>query len=176
MSEVAVLLYGDTVRYPAVRHEVPLEIVDPVLFVDRDGTTLVSSSSLESDRVAEVLPGAQVVTLDELGFYELLGDGMPREEAELEAVVRALARWGVEAAVVPGDLPVALADRLREAGVALDVDAHAVEARRRAKIAGRAGGHPPRPARRRGRHGRRRGADPQRRPRATGGSRPTGSR
>ena len=25
------LLYGDTVRYAAIRHEVPLEIIDPFL-------------------------------------------------------------------------------------------------------------------------------------------------
>ena len=31
------LLYGDTIRYPAIRHEVALEIMDPFLFVARDG-------------------------------------------------------------------------------------------------------------------------------------------
>ena len=34
---------------------------------------------------------------------------------------------------MPGDLPVALADRLREGGVGVEVDAKAVEARRRVK-------------------------------------------
>jgi Xaa-Pro aminopeptidase len=58
---------------------------------------------------------------------------MPRDEAELEVVVRALERWGVEDAVVAPDLPVALADRLREAGVRLTIDARTVEGRRRAK-------------------------------------------
>ena len=32
-----ILLYGDTLRYPWMRHEVPLEIVDPFLFVSSDG-------------------------------------------------------------------------------------------------------------------------------------------
>ena len=31
------LFHGDTVRYPAIRHEVALEIMDPFLFVVRDG-------------------------------------------------------------------------------------------------------------------------------------------
>jgi len=30
-----ILLYGDTIRYPSVRHEVPLAIIDPLLFVSR---------------------------------------------------------------------------------------------------------------------------------------------
>ena len=34
---MTVLLYGDTVRNPALRHAVPLAIVDPFLFVERDG-------------------------------------------------------------------------------------------------------------------------------------------
>ena len=32
-----ILLYGDTIRYPSMRHEVPLEMVDPLLFTSRDG-------------------------------------------------------------------------------------------------------------------------------------------
>ncbi len=36
-----VVLSGDTVRYPALRHEVPLEVIDPFLLVARDGDALV---------------------------------------------------------------------------------------------------------------------------------------
>ena len=129
----ATLLYGDTIRYPAVRHEVPLEIVDPLLVVARDGRPLVLASSLETGRIAEVLPGAELVTFDELGLFELIEEGMPRDQAELETVVRALRRWEIEDAVVPADLPVAVADRLRAEGIGLTVDGPAVEARRRVK-------------------------------------------
>jgi len=128
-----ILLYGDTVRYPAVRHEVPLEIVDALLFVERDGRALVLTSSLESGRIHAVLPDAQITTVDRLGLFELLEAGASRDAAELETAVRALHDWGIEAAVVPRDLPVALADRLRADGVALDVDGRAIDARRRAK-------------------------------------------
>ena len=127
------LLYGDTVRYPSLRHEVPLELVDPFLFVDRDGQALVLTNSLESARIAELLPGAELLLLEELGFYELVEGGMTYEDAELELAVRALRRWGIEGAVVPGDLPVAVADRLRGEGFAIDVDVRAVAARRRVK-------------------------------------------
>ena len=72
---MTVLLYGDTVRNPALRHEVPLAIVDPFLFVERDGRPLVLTSSLEASRIAAVLPGAEVLVFDQLGFFELLEEG-----------------------------------------------------------------------------------------------------
>lgn len=128
-----ILLYGDTVRYPSMRHEVPLEIIDPFLFVARDGQALVTTSSLEAARIATVLPQVELLTVDKLGFYELLEDGVPRDQAELEVTIRALRRWGVEDALVPADLPVALADRLRGAGIAIEVDARTVDDRRRVK-------------------------------------------
>ena len=69
---------------------------------------------------------------------------------------------------MPADLPVALADRLREGGVAVDVGAKAVEARRRAKTPAELEGiRRAQRAAERG-HGRRRGADPRRRRRRTG--------
>ena len=131
-----ILLYGDTVRYPALRHEVPLDIIDPLLLAVRDGGgTAILTSSLEAARIAEALPDAEIVLLDEIGFYDLLAEGVQRDEAELEAVLRAVKRWGIEAAIVPPDLPVAVADKLRAAGIVIEVDTKAVEARRRAKTA-----------------------------------------
>lgn len=128
-----ILLYGDTIRYPALRHEVPLEIMDPFLFVARDGQALVLTNSLEAERISRVLPDAELLVIDELGFYELLGDGMPRDEAELETATRAVRRWGIRDAAVAADLPVALADRLRDAGIRVEVDAGTVGGRRRVK-------------------------------------------
>jgi Xaa-Pro aminopeptidase len=127
------LLYGDTIRYPALRHEVPLEILDPLLFVDRGGEAFVMTSSLEVARIRRVLPEADVVTTAELGFYDLVEQGMSGDEADWELVVRALRRWGIEEAVVAPDLPVAVADRLREKGVTIEVDARTVNERRRVK-------------------------------------------
>ena len=60
---------------------------------------------------------------------------MPRDQAELEAAIRAVERWEMREVTVPPDLPVALADRLREAGVEVEVDPEAVAARRRVKNA-----------------------------------------
>src|SRR4051794_19107963 len=127
------LFYGDTVRYPALRHEVPLEIIDAFLFVEKDGRAHVMTSVLERARVAGALPDAELVTIDKLGLFDLVEDGMPRRDAELEVAIRALKRWGVAEAIVPADFPLALADRLRERGVDIAVDAAAVESRRRVK-------------------------------------------
>ena len=133
LSVATVLLYGDTIRYPALRHEVPLEIVDPLLLVARNGRASMLTSSLEAERISRVLPGAELLLIEELGFFELLEDGVPRDEAELEMVARAVGRRGIRDAVVAGDLPVAVADRLRDAGIRIDVDTDTVNARRRVK-------------------------------------------
>lgn len=66
-----ILLYGDTIRYPALRHEVPLEIMDPFLFVARDGQALVLTNSLEAERISRVLPDAELLVIDELGLRAL---------------------------------------------------------------------------------------------------------
>ncbi len=129
----ALLLYGDTVRYPALRHEVPLVIIDPFMFVERDGKRYVLTNALESDRLAEVLPDAEMLLEQDLGLLELVEQGMRRDDAELEVAVTALQRWGVEDAIVAPDLPVAVADRVRAAGIAITVDGPGVQARRRVK-------------------------------------------
>jgi Xaa-Pro aminopeptidase len=128
-----ILLYGDTTRHPAMRHEVPLEVIDPFLFVDRDGQALVLTNALEQARIAEARPDAHVALVDDFGLYDLVDEGMARHEAEHEVLVRALGEWGVDAALVSPDLPVAVADRLRAAGLELTVDRLAVDGRRRVK-------------------------------------------
>jgi Xaa-Pro aminopeptidase len=128
-----ILFYGDTIRYPAMRHEVPLEIMDPFLLVVRGDDRLVLTTALEAARIQKALPGAELLRTDELGLFELIEQGMSRDDAELETAVTALQRWGVEAAVVPGDLPVRVADRLRGEGIAVTVDSGTVDLRRRVK-------------------------------------------
>jgi Xaa-Pro aminopeptidase len=127
------LLYGDTVRSPALRPEVPLEIVDPFLYVARGDDAFVLTNALELARIQAALPRALVQLRDAFGWFELIEEGMPRDEADLEVSVRALREWGIDAAVVPGELPVAVADRLRAEGLRLEVDSRAVQARRRVK-------------------------------------------
>jgi hypothetical protein len=100
-----ILLYGDTTRHPAMRHEVPLVVIDPFLFVDGDGEPLVVTSALEQARIAEARPDAHVALFDDFGLYDLVDAGTARHEAELEVLFRALREWDVEAALVSPDLP-----------------------------------------------------------------------
>lgn len=130
---IDVLIFGDTERSAEMRHEVPLAIGDPFLYVEHDGRRVVLTNALERDRIAAALPDAELLGAAELGFFDLLEDGMGRAEAEVEVVSRAVARLGMVHACVPGSLPVVIADRLRADGVVLVVDGPLFAARRRVK-------------------------------------------
>ncbi len=127
------LLYGDTVREPALRHELPLAIIDPLLLAERDGQVSVLTSTLERDRIARARPDVQLLDFDDFGFRALLDRGRSFDEAARETAVAAVRELGIERAVVPGDFPLALGDALRAAGVTLHLDDEAVAARRRRK-------------------------------------------
>src|SRR5919107_5375995 len=129
----ALLLFGDTIRSPALRHELPLSIIDPVLFADVDGRRFVLTTILERDRIAAALPDAEVLDFVAYGFREQLARGLSFSDAGWETAARVVAELGIDEAVVPGDLPLSLGDRLRASGVTLVVDDDAVELRRRAK-------------------------------------------
>jgi Xaa-Pro aminopeptidase len=127
-----VLIYGDTLRSPEQRHEVPVAIPDPFLYAERDGSRHVVVSSLEVERVRAV-DGLEVHSPEEFGIDELLAGGMSRDAAELEVCARACAELGIAEAVAPWTFPLALADRLREAGIAVRPDRDLFVGRRRAK-------------------------------------------
>ncbi|HET6690673.1 MAG TPA: M24 family metallopeptidase [Miltoncostaeaceae bacterium] len=130
-----VLLHGDTERSAEMRHEVPIAIGDPFLVMEHDGRTVVLTNALEHDRIAAVLPDALIMLGSDLGLLDLVEGGMSRADAELEVVSRAVAEVGVTHARVPAAFPLAVADRLRDDGVRLDVDQAFFDARRRAKSA-----------------------------------------
>jgi Xaa-Pro aminopeptidase len=130
-----VLLYGDTERSAAMRHEIPLAIGDPFLYVETGGRRVALTNSLERDRLARAVPDVELVLGEELGRDELIAAGLPRHEIDLELCARLCSRLGVHVAAVPPDLPVALADRLRADGVELRADHDLFEQRRRVKSA-----------------------------------------
>jgi Xaa-Pro aminopeptidase len=125
---------GDTVRSPELRHEVPLSIPDPFLFAEVDGTGHVVVSALELARVTE-LPGVVAHPFEEFGYDALLAQGLPIDHVRLEVYANACRELGVAAASVPAEFPLAVAERLREAGVALTVDQDGFADRRRVKNA-----------------------------------------
>ncbi len=64
-----VLIYGDTLRAPELRHEIPLTIPDGFLYIEKDGRRHVAISSLEVPRVRG-LDGLAVLSWDELGWED----------------------------------------------------------------------------------------------------------
>ena len=128
-----VLIHGDTIRVPEARHEVPVAIPDPVLYVERNGDRHVLVGSFEVPRVAAAGAGLTAHAPEEFGLDELLASGLPGPEAWLEAEIRAVREFGVSEALVPPTFPLLLADRLREAGVTVRPDREFFVARRRTK-------------------------------------------
>jgi len=132
---MAVLIFGDTVRSPAMRHEVPLGIGDPFLYLEDNGRRAVVTNVLEVDRIAAVAPNLDRLLVDALGIDDLIAEGLPREVVYREVFLRAAREFGIEAATVPPDFPVALADRLRSEGIELTPDDGEFDRRRRQKSA-----------------------------------------
>jgi Xaa-Pro aminopeptidase len=129
-----VLIYADTLRSPELRHEVPLPVPDPFLYLEHEDRRVVVVSALEASRVREA-GGLEVFTLEHFGNDELIAAGKGYAEIELEIALRACRELAIESASVPADFPVELADHLRESGIAITPDRNVFESRRRVKNA-----------------------------------------
>jgi len=127
-----VLIYGDSVRDPAIRHEVPVAIGDRILFAESGGRRTVVTTELERAKLRQI-PGLEVHTLEEFGLYELLGSDLAGGDAIEETFVRAVVQLGITAAVVPADFALGFAERLRARGVSVTPDRAYFAARRRMK-------------------------------------------
>jgi Xaa-Pro aminopeptidase len=128
-----VLIYADSLRSPEMRHEVPIAIPDPFLYAERNGDRHVVASSFELDRIAEVAPELKTMPLEEFGLDELCAQGLSRDEIELEVVLRAARRFGIEEALVPSTFPLELGDHLRANGIQISADREQFVSRRRVK-------------------------------------------
>src|SRR3954468_16832074 len=127
-----VLIFGDTSRFPELRHELPIPVPDPFLYVEKDGVRHAVIPSMEIPRL-EAAGGIECHPLEEFGMDELYAQGLSRDAMIDEVSVRAVAALGVERAAVPFFFPLELADRLRAAGVELHVDRDLFDERRRVK-------------------------------------------
>jgi len=132
---VNILIYGDTQTSPSLRHEVPISIGDPFLYLEADGRRAVLTNALEDERIARDAPELERMLEDQLGRDELIGSGLTRGEIERELCARAAKRFGITEAIVPPTFPLALADRLRDGGVSLTPDEDVFIGRRRTKSA-----------------------------------------
>jgi Xaa-Pro aminopeptidase len=127
-----VLIYGDTIRVPELRHEVPLPVPDPFLYLEHGGRRVVALHSLEIPRVREQT-SLEIIPVEELGADELVTAGKNWHEIDVEIALRACREIGIEHAAVPASFPLELADYLRANRVELTVDYELFENRRRAK-------------------------------------------
>jgi Xaa-Pro aminopeptidase len=118
-----------------MRHEVPVPVPDPFLYVERDGRRSVVVSAFEMERIGEADPSIETLSPERFGVDELFASGMPEAEADLEICLRACRELGVERATVPATFPVELADHLRANGIEIAVDRALFEDRRRRKNA-----------------------------------------
>jgi len=131
MSDV--LIIGDSVRSPELRHEVPLAIGDPFLYAEVDGRRHVAVSALELSRVEELGDELEVHPLEEFDWDALIAKGLPSHELWSALWVSAARKLGLREAVVPLTLPLGHAESLRAAGIELRVDQPFFDDRRRVK-------------------------------------------
>jgi Xaa-Pro aminopeptidase len=127
-----ILIFADSVVSPEMRHEVPVMIPDPFLYAERGGKSYSFSTSFEVERLAEA--GIDARPWEELGYDELLEQGLPRDEITWCHInLKACRELGIEEATVPRTFPVLTADFLRENGIALHPDPKYFADRRRVK-------------------------------------------
>ena len=132
MSE-ALLMRAGPAASADLYHAIPLDILDPFLYLEAGERKVAVIGVLERDRIEALELGIEVIDPFELGLDSLLNDGVDFLSAEIETDLRACQEIGLEAALVPPDFPLAWADKLRDAGIDLTVDDQAFDLRRRRK-------------------------------------------
>src|SRR5215207_6038577 len=130
-----VLIHGDTHSSAALRHELPLGIIDPFSYFEVSGRRVAVIPSMEAERVQEAAPDVEVIDPYALGLDELMDRGMRWHELDSELCLRAANELGARRLVVPAALPVSVADRLRAEGIEIEADEPEFIRRRRAKNA-----------------------------------------
>jgi Xaa-Pro aminopeptidase len=128
-----VLIVGDTVRSPELRHEVPITLGDPFLYAEKDGRRFIAITDFEWPRIQEAGIEAELISPYALGLDDLLSEGKTYWQLPLELMLRAVRHIGITAAKVPHTFPLLLADHLRANGVELTPDRQFFDGRRRVK-------------------------------------------
>ena len=127
----AILLHAAPERSSDLFHAVPVGIGDAFTYLEAAGRRVAVIAVLDRDAVAAL--GVEVIDPTALGRDDLMAQGMDPLTVDAELALRAARELGLERATVPPDFPVLVADHLRAAGFALDVDDDAFMRRRRVK-------------------------------------------
>ena len=112
-----VLIYADTTRSPAMRHEIPLAVPDPFLYVEHDGRRLVVVTSFERERLRPSRPTSRPCLRSSSGSTSSCAEARRPSRRCWRSFTRALSEIGVSSVGVPAQFPLELADRLRANGV-----------------------------------------------------------
>ncbi len=126
-------MYGDTLRHPELRHEVPLTLGDPFLYIEKDGRKHILITEFEWPRIEEAGFDGDLHSPNALGLDELIESGLEYWQISLELATRAVREVGLTSAVVPQTFPLGLAEHLRANGVELTVERDLFVDRRRIK-------------------------------------------
>ena len=150
-----VLIYGDTVRSPELRHEVPLAIPDPFLYVERERRAARRRRrSLEIAAARAIAGGLEPHAFEEFGYDELIAQRAAARRGAAPGRVAPCGRSASTRRSCRATFPLELADRPASEGVELTPDARALRGAPPGQERGRARRDPPRAARGRGGDGR----------------------
>ncbi|HXV03726.1 MAG TPA: hypothetical protein VFP24_09155, partial [Gaiellaceae bacterium] len=86
MSDV--MIYADSIGDAAMRHEVPIPVPDPFLYIEKDGERHAVVTSFEVSRLEPA--GIKAHPMEEFGYDELLAQGLPRHEVLMQVNERAV--------------------------------------------------------------------------------------
>ena len=127
------LIHADSVRDPDLYLATGISVVDPFTYVETDGKRVIVTTETEADAARRNSSATDVWTGSQFGDRELIKNGMNRDEAALEVVLRTLRKLDVDDVVVPPAFPLELADYLRGHDVTVRHDRAGYEMRRRVK-------------------------------------------
>ena len=128
-----VLILGDTVRCPELRHEIPIHIGDPFVYAEVGGRRVAVVWSVEGDRIAVVDPSIEIIPVETFPSDELIRAGVDLYDIKPAITVQIVESLGIRSASVPEAFPLRSADALRSAGVELVPDQRFFDDRRRRK-------------------------------------------
>ena len=128
------IIVGDSIRNPEIRHELPLAVPDPFVYVEGDGRRLAILTSFEVGRARALgIDGLEVRALEEYGADEMVSRGLQLEDINREVSLIACRELGLTEVVAPATFPLEIADHLRAGGVQIRADRDLFSLRRRVK-------------------------------------------